>query len=138
MFTISLDNLTRYNIGSGYPFTIQEISEKSYGYDARKEMGLLYETEQEAYNAALKFYYAQLYQKTAVKHPANGQTVWYNNSENGFVVQESVIIDKTVSATPVFASEKAAQAALSSVGEVNFMKYILGLRNRQVYVKTQI
>ena len=128
MYTLMLDSLVADKIRNNDPFMIREVSETEYGFQALRELNLLFATEPEAYAAAKQLYFQRRY---AAKCDPKG--TYENFFKDGFICTGPVNADSDVSNPFRFKTERDAEEALQSIGEYNFVKYVLNLRDTKFY-----
>ena len=132
MYTVNFYELTLENTISLSPYLIEDISEQSYGFESRKQMGLVFEDPSDAMEKAREIFWNNYYRSMA-EYPSeecNIANIYIVGRER---IEQLVQTNPTYNTKAFFKSKEDALNALNRVGIKNFVKYVLKLNGQKVY-----
>ena len=123
--------------GASIPALTQEHAEAVYDDildNNLLNMGVCFETEEEAIEKAKQVYYRFKWDKLTKSCNVNGQfSAYYDKETNRVIPCPSKTIGERCTDT-----EEEMLHAIEEIGPVNYVKYILGLRGVTVYVPVSV
>ena len=134
-YTIDFENLSEENVRSDSNYLIKT----NFWYDDILDnnllnMGVCFETEEEAIEKAKQVYYRFKWDKLTKSCNVNGQfSAYYDKETNRVIPCPSKTIGERCTDT-----EEEMLHAIEEIGPVNYVKYILGLRGVTVYVPVSV
>ena len=134
-YTIDFENLSEENVRSNSNYLIKT----NFWYDDILDnnllnMGVCFETEEEAIEKAKQVYYRFKWDKLTKSCNVNGQfSAYYDKETNRVIPCPSKTIGERCTDT-----EEEMLHAIEEIGPVNYVKYILGLRGVTVYVPVSV
>lgn len=150
MYTIDFTELTDYNISTDCPYIIKEVEENSFDYESAKDMGLLFEMPDKAFQKAREIFYRTKYHEMSditqectrllcnVYSEKTKTIEQTTESEDVELNMDRFIAKRRNSDRTYFSSEEKAKEAIEKIGYVEFVKYVLGLRNVELFVPTMV
>ena len=134
-YTIDFENLSEENVRDNSNYLIKT----NFWYDDILDnnllnMGVCFETEEEAIEKAKQVYYRFKWDKLTKSCNVNGQfSAYYDKETNRVIPCPSKAIGERCTDT-----EEEMLHAIEEIGPVNYVKYILGLRGVTVYVPVSV
>lgn len=134
-YTIDFENLSEENVRDNPNYLIK----MGFWYDDILDnnllnMGVCFETEEEAIEKAKQVYYRFKWDKLTKSCNVNGQfSAYYDQETNRVIPCPSKTIGERCTDT-----EEEMLHAIEEIGPVNYVKYILGLRGVTVYVPVSV
>ena len=134
-YTIDFENLSEENVRDNSNYLIKT----NFWYDDILDnnllnMGVCFETEEEAIEKAKQVYYRFKWDKLTKSCNVNGQfSAYYDKETNRVIPCQSKTIGERCTDT-----EEEMLHAIEEIGPVNYVKYILGLRVVTVYVPVSV
>ena len=134
-YTIDFENLSEENVRNNSNYLIKT----NFWYDDILDnnllnMGVCFETEEEAIEKAKQVYYRFKWDKLTKSCNVNGQfSAYYDKETNRVIPCPSKTIGERCTDT-----EEEMLHAIEEIGPVNYVKYILGLRGVTVYVPVSV
>lgn len=134
-YTIDFENLSEENVRDNSNYLIKT----NFWYDDILDnnllnMGVCFETEEEAIEKAKQVYYRFKWDKLTKSCNVNGQfSAYYDKETNRVIPCPSKTIGERCTDT-----EEEMLHAIEEIGPVNYVKYILGLRGVTVYVPVSV
>lgn len=134
MYTVNYDEMTLANIAVLSPYLISDISEQDYGFEARKEMGLIFDDPSQAMEKAKSIFYVNYFESMA-EYPTNERMyiIAYNVEKK--MLEEIAYEYPPFKCKRYFKTEEDAKKALSKIGIKNFAKYVLELNGQTLYAE---
>ena len=143
-FTFAISEMDPVSIEKDSPFLVREIDDESDCYMSRscKELGFLFDTQEEALEAAKRFYYCSLAAKMGRPWKTGGPNavICYDETSKRLLARsmDGDWISSVITSPWYFDSEINACEALRQIGELNYAKYVMGLRGIDLLVLNRL
>lgn len=137
MYTVNFYELTLANIIALSPYLITDISEQDYGFEAREQMGLVFEEPSDAIEKAREIFWNNRYESKAAYWSEECKCQNAYDSSLRTIRQATDSIKPSQKRKHYFSNVTDAEKALKEIGVKNFARYVLKLHGQPLYEQVE-